>query len=232
MFNVASEESYPSGQVIFKEGSSGDWVYVVLKGAIEISKMIGGQKFIVGIVREGEVFGELSFLGGINRTATAIALDDSTVGTLDRQELDAEFNKISSEFRTIIVASVKRFAKMLDRTCDFSARTEPRIPKTLSLTYKDRSAFIKAYTGNISIGGLFIKTEKPLKQGETFLLKLQLPGLAEPMAIKSEVAWSKKGDGKAESEVSGMGIRFVEMTKADSRSLADYIKEIQKSETL
>jgi hypothetical protein len=29
-----------------------------------------------------------------------------------------------------------------------------------------------------------------------------------------------------------MGIRFVEMTKTDSRRLADYIKDIEKSETL
>jgi len=41
MYHIASEETYKDGQVILEEGSSGDWVYVVLSGSVEISKTIG-----------------------------------------------------------------------------------------------------------------------------------------------------------------------------------------------
>ena len=37
MFTIASEETYPDGKMIFQEGSSGDWVYVILSGSVEIS---------------------------------------------------------------------------------------------------------------------------------------------------------------------------------------------------
>ena len=43
MFNIASEETYQDGQVIIKEGTTGDWVYVVLSGSVEISKTVEGK---------------------------------------------------------------------------------------------------------------------------------------------------------------------------------------------
>ena len=80
MFDLASEENFKKGDIIFKENSAGDWVYVVLSGTVEISKTANEKKFVVAELHEGEVFGELSFLGGIRRTATAIALEDVVLG--------------------------------------------------------------------------------------------------------------------------------------------------------
>ena len=38
MFDIASKETYEDGQVILEEGSTGNWMYVVLSGKVEISK--------------------------------------------------------------------------------------------------------------------------------------------------------------------------------------------------
>ena len=116
MFNVASEETYQDGQVIFEEGSSGDWVYVIVSGQVEISKSVGGKKVVIEVLQPEDVFGELGFLGGFERTATATAIGETTVGIIDRTSLDEEFNKLSSDFRTILGAMVERFRKMIDRT--------------------------------------------------------------------------------------------------------------------
>lgn len=224
MFTLASEETYTDGQVIFHENSSGDWVYVVLSGSVEISKMIGEKKCVLEVLKESEPFGELSYIGNIKRTATATAVGETTVGIIERDSLDQEFNKISSDFRSILVTVAKRFKIMIERMIDFSNRTEPRILKKLSVSYNDKKSFLAAYTFDISGGGLFIRTSTPLHEGENFLLKLQLPKLPDPLKIKCTVAWTnREEEGK---HPPGMGIKFDEMSDKDDKRLKKYIKSL------
>ena len=118
--NIALEETYEDGEAIFKQGNSGDWVYVVLSGAVEVSKAVDGTKFVLNILEPGEVFGELALIGAVKRTATTRAIGKTTVGIIDRSFLDREFNKLSTDFRTVLVAMVKRFIKTMDRAREFT----------------------------------------------------------------------------------------------------------------
>ena len=229
MYQIASEETYKDGQVILEEGSSGDWVYVILSGSVEISKTIGGRKFIITALEPGEVFGELGYLGAMKRTATARAIGETTVGVIDRTFLDQEFNKLSGPFRSILVAVVKRFRNLIDRACEFSSRKQTRVQKTLTLMFKDRKSFVKAYTDNISKGGLFIMTERPLKQGEQFLLKLQVPDLPEPIKVNCEVSWVRE-QSDIEKRPPGMGVKFSKMTKKDNQILNQYFQTLIKGQ--
>jgi CRP/FNR family cyclic AMP-dependent transcriptional regulator len=111
MFQIASEETYQDGQIIFKEGTFGDWIYIIEEGAVEISKEIEGSKVVIEVLKPGESFGEMAFLVNIPRTATACAIGETTVGIVDRQFLDEEFNKLSSNFQSILKALVFRLKK-------------------------------------------------------------------------------------------------------------------------
>ena len=142
-YNIAEEEYYHDGQVIFKEGSPGDWIYVILSGAVEISKMVQGQKHIIAILKEDEVFGELGFVGVTKRTATARAIGQTTVGIIDREFLEKEYNQLSGQFRSIVEVITLRFKEMLDKSCATTKRTAPRIERALSLVFKDREAFFE-----------------------------------------------------------------------------------------
>jgi type IV pilus assembly protein PilZ len=229
MYHVASEETYKDGQIIFQEGTYGDWVYVIKSGSVEISKTVRGEKVIIAVLEPGQVFGELGYLGAIKRTARARAIGETSLGVIDRSFLDKEFNRLSEDFRTIVVAAVKRFGILIDRTSEFSSRKEARAQKSLSLSFKDRDSFIKAYTGNISRGGLFIKTERLLKEGEKFALKLHLPELSKPMKFDCEVAWTRE-QSETEKRPSGMGVKFCEMSRQDSQILNRYVQTLIKGE--
>lgn len=225
MFPIASEETYGDGDIIFEEGSSGDWIYVILSGEVEIYKTFNNKKYIIEILKEGEVFGELSFIGNIKRTASARAIGNTRLGVIDRDFLYTEFNKLSSPMRSILVSVVLRFKKMLSRATGFTQRTEPRKPKTIMLKYKDRDSFLNAYTDNIGIEGLFIRTKNPLNKGEIFLMKLFLPEIEEPLNIQSQVVWIKEKEQEQGKEYAGMGIRFLKMTSKDRELLNRFLSQ-------
>lgn len=83
-------------------------------------------------------------------------------------------------------------------------RREPRAPIELKVDYKKLNSFFADYTKNISKGGTFIKTAKPLPIGTRFLFKLSVPQRTDPFELLGEVVWST-----TEGEEPGMGIRFV-----------------------
>ena len=105
---------------------------------------------------------------------------------------------------------------------------DPRIPKALAVTYQDGPSVIKAYAKNISPGGLFIRTDNPLKQGDKFFLKLQIPGLLEPMDMQCEVAWARIRREETGAGDFGMGVKFFELTDENKDLLQPYIQTITK----
>lgn len=94
-------------------------------------------------------------------------------------------------------------------------REHDRTPIELKVEYKRLNTFFSDYTKNISKGGTFIKTGKPLPIGTEFVFKLFVPKLDDPLRIHGQVQWivteeqaavATPGSDEAEA---GMGIRFI-----------------------
>lgn len=78
----------PAGETLFKAGEPGDSLFVVRSGEVELYiKDTTGQKIVLTVVGPGEIFGELALLHAASRTATAVALADSDLLELDRDDL-------------------------------------------------------------------------------------------------------------------------------------------------
>jgi type IV pilus assembly protein PilZ len=97
---------------------------------------------------------------------------------------------------------------------DTDRRREQRAPIELKVEYKRLNTFFYDYTKNISKGGTFIKTDKPLDIGTIFLFRLQVPVQTAPLAFRGEVRWVvRDGEplppGIEPGHDLGMGIRFV-----------------------
>ncbi len=85
-------------------------------------------------------------------------------------------------------------------------RADPRQPIELKVEYKRLNTFFADYTKNISRGGTFIKTRRPLPIGTEFLFKLFVPGRDIPLTIHGEV---QRIIDEAPGEDQGMAIKFV-----------------------
>jgi len=77
-----------SGDTLFHAGEPGDSLFIVRSGEIEIYiKDTTGQKIILTVACEGDVFGELALLDRGARTATAVSLGETRLLELDRDDL-------------------------------------------------------------------------------------------------------------------------------------------------
>ncbi len=114
---------------------------------------------------------------------------------------------------------------------DDDRRREARAPIELKVEYKRLNTFFYDYTKNISKGGTFIKTEKPLEIGTIFLFKLMVPAQTEPLALRGEVRWVVKEGQPLPPQVSaghepGMGIRFVYDSPDQRRALEKVVERM------
>jgi type IV pilus assembly protein PilZ len=106
---------------------------------------------------------------------------------------------------------------MADDTIDEERRDHSRRPIELKVEYKRLNAFFADYTRNISKGGTFIQTAKPLDVGTEFVFKLFIPKLEQPLEIRGLVKWIVTAQDLEDSEAArkigqgepGMGIRFI-----------------------
>jgi len=82
------------GEVLVSEGSTDDHLYVVANGALGIVKAAGtDNELTLSTARPGSLVGELSFLDGATRYASLVALSDSRVLGLSRDDLESLLGK-------------------------------------------------------------------------------------------------------------------------------------------
>lgn len=106
-----------------------------------------------------------------------------------------------------------------DQKAGPEGREHVRAPIELKVDYKKLNSFFADYTKNISKGGTFIKTKKPLSVGTRFLFKLSVPSRQAPFELIGEVVWST-----SEGAEPGMGIKFVysnESQRTDFESVVE-----------
>src|SRR5580658_7937448 len=68
-------------------------------------------------------------------------------------------------------------------------RREARAAITLKVDYRRLNSFFADYTKNISKGGTFIRTSKPLKVGTEFVFVLSVPSHNTQLELKGAVVW-------------------------------------------
>jgi len=95
-----------------------------------------------------------------------------------------------------------------DSSPESERRREERAPIELKVEYKRLNTFFADYTKNISRGGTFIGTDKPLPIGTEFVFALVVPHMSEPLRLRGKVMWTTRSDDATKANPAGMGIEF------------------------
>ena len=113
---------------------------------------------------------------------------------------------------------------MKDRDDEHRSNRRVPISTAIRIRCENWDHFQTEYLGNLSGGGIFIATAKPLKPGTLFALELSVGG--EKVQTKAQVIWTKEfsQDGRP----SGMGARFLELDAQSHKVLTGWLEDLEK----
>ncbi len=90
---------YGRGERVIQEGADGDSMFVMLRGTAHVSVLRNGTGIRLGVLREGDCFGEMSLLTGEPRSATIRADSDCEVLEIGKEAM-AEVLRESPQYLT------------------------------------------------------------------------------------------------------------------------------------
>jgi len=83
------EEETGSNGLIFREGTAGDSLYVVIRGSVLLQRELEGEPVPALTLQPGESFGELALLLPGNRMITAKAIAPTLLARISHSDLEA-----------------------------------------------------------------------------------------------------------------------------------------------
>lgn len=137
----------PRGGMLFLQGDGSTELYVVSAGRIRLYRSSAeGAEQTLSVLTEGDVFGELSAVDGIARSATAAALTNSEVVQIKSESFIHCLNGSAGP----AISMIRRLARMLretDESLDLLAFADARarVISTL-LKYRDASGKVSGFT--------------------------------------------------------------------------------------
>lgn len=103
---------YAQGEIIFKEGEEADRMYVVQSGKVKITKKTVSGALTIATLESGEIFGEMALFDRLPRSATAQALGDARVLSIDKEKLFSTISKDPTLVFKILESMSRKIRKL------------------------------------------------------------------------------------------------------------------------
>lgn len=85
---------YPPNVQIIEEGSTGDSMFIIKKGTVNVSKSENSNENVnLGNIYSGSYFGELSLIDNLPRSASVRTVDETEIFCLDKSNFDNLLNR-------------------------------------------------------------------------------------------------------------------------------------------
>ena len=72
-------KNFTKGTVLCREGDAGHEMFIIQKGKVQVRKKVGKAERVLAELCDGEFFGEMALLLGMDRSATVEVIEDSKV---------------------------------------------------------------------------------------------------------------------------------------------------------
>lgn len=86
---VINKKQFKIGETVFKEQEAGQSLYVLKRGEVKACKLApDGELLTLTLLKDGDIFGEMSFLDGRSRSATIVAISDVETYVMEKTDFD------------------------------------------------------------------------------------------------------------------------------------------------
>ncbi len=117
------------GEVLIQEGLKQDFLFILLSGALEVCTEASGTKIRLGELRPCDCFGEMGMLDGADASASVIALETSTVWSLNVAQFEQFLLQNNLAAAHILLAIARTLSQRLREANNTIRRHNIPIPK-------------------------------------------------------------------------------------------------------
>ena len=104
--NIVRKKEYRNGEVIFREGDPGEYLYIIESGLIKLFKIgKNGNEYILRLLKEGQFFGELVLFKDDDVNNSAEAIGDCRICIIPKNDLE-RLIKTSSDLSYNLLAAI------------------------------------------------------------------------------------------------------------------------------
>ncbi len=90
---VVRERHLPGGAILFREGESGNSMFIIAYGSVKIMKTSKRGEEEIATLGTGAMFGELALIDGSPRSATAVTVEKTDLLEITREDLQKFFDE-------------------------------------------------------------------------------------------------------------------------------------------
>jgi hypothetical protein len=76
----------PEGSAIISQGDDGDSMYIIKEGSVKVTRLKNNSEITISTLEKGSFFGELSLIDNLPRSASIIALEETSLFRLSRHD--------------------------------------------------------------------------------------------------------------------------------------------------
>ena len=116
---------FPKGTILFREGDLGREMFIIQKGKVRVKKKVGNTEKALAELGEGEFFGEMALLMGMDRSATIEVIEDVKVLVVGPDTFE-------SLLKSNVEIAIKMLKKMAGRLRALDERLETALGEAKS----------------------------------------------------------------------------------------------------
>ncbi len=162
LLKLAVSETYSDGDVVFKENSRGDKMYIILTGNVKITKYLGNKKEEVLVtLGPGACFGEMGVINQSPRSASAIVEGENAVLLVIKESLLSQNNmllafKLYRNFATMLAERLRKTNEKFQTATVGDQNTSAQLKEVLKKRLEKGQTLKGANLKGADLSGVFL----------------------------------------------------------------------------